>query len=349
MKTRFIIILFPILFLCISCNPDRNNPARTDFANLFPEKTESKCHILHVDFFLGKPYQIDILNNQLIIIDIVDKKLMTLYNIDTKKNIQLFQNGNGPTDLVPPLYISRVTKEGIIGIFQRPTQTYSEYKLSNLLQGNIEPIKAITFKENVDQLVPINDNYYIGCGVLENGSACMFDKTGKSVKTYTNTYPDFINNIKNPSDRYINGQQLISFNNKANTLLFASIFNGYINIFNLEKNNLNNSFEYAPTISPLEKNILNNKEYKPSGEDIIYFDNIYSTQNNFYLLYNGNALNNQSTTESNIFQFNSEGKPIRSINLDKKILDFCVDEKNQKIYGISLSDELDYVIIEIKI
>ena len=46
MKTRFIIILLHILFLCISCNPGRNNPARTDLANLFPEKTESKCHIL---------------------------------------------------------------------------------------------------------------------------------------------------------------------------------------------------------------------------------------------------------------------------------------------------------------
>jgi hypothetical protein len=75
----------------------------------------------------------------------------------------------------------------------------------------------------------------------------------------------------------------------------------------------------------------------------LQYINLYTTDNHIYALYagqKGNELENQSLSQGvSIHVFNWDGTALCTLNLDRIINCFCVDEKNKIIYGIDPTGE----------
>jgi len=331
------------LFTFFSCN----NQDKKDIIDFFPLIQEVESKEIFSDSFFGAPYQIDLVNNNLIICDVIDEKLISIYNTDNDSLvIQLFREGNGPKDLIPPLIIKTYANNNI-SIFQRQTSSFKEYNLSDLSRGEINPLNDIKFDQNIDNIIKINSNIYAGTGLLEQGSIAFFNQEGTIIHS-TNIYPKFVNSIEDISNRFIIGQQQIDYNPISNTLLTASIFTGDIVFFENNNLTLNKTKQYKPKPSPIEYKIKSQGYTKPSNEDYIYFESSYSTNDYFYLLYSGNPMNKNATTENNyILQFDTYGNPTKAYKTNSKIFDFCISTDNTCAYTISLSDDLSYIITKI--
>lgn len=343
MKT---IILFYITF-CIFSLFSCDNQEKKDTIEFFPIIEEVESEVIFSDSFFGAPYQIDLINNYLIICDVIDEKLISIYNADKDSLVtQLFRKGNGPKDLIPPLIIKTYANNNI-SIFQRQTSSFKEYSLSDLSIGEINPFNDIKFDQNIDNLIKIDSNIYAGTGLLKQGSIAFFNQEGTTINS-TNIYPDFINNIEEISNKFILGQQYIDYNPFSNTLLTASIFTGDIAFFDNNNLTLKKTKQYKPKSSPIEYKIKSQGYIKPGNEDYVYFGSCYSTKDYFYLLYSGNPMNKNATTANNyILQFDIYGNPVKAFKTNSKIFDFCISTDNTCAYTISLSDDLSHIITKI--
>lgn len=340
MKTTISFYIILCIFSLFSCN----NQEEKEVIDFFPLIEEIESEVIFSDSFFGAPYQIDLINNYLIICDVMDEKLISIYNTDNDSLVtQLFRKGNGPKDLIPPLIIKTYANNNI-SIFQRQTSSYKEYSLSDLSMGEINPFNDIRFDQNIDNLIKIDSNIYAGIGLLKQGSIAFFNKEGVTINS-TNIYPTFINNIEDISNRFVLGQQHIDYNPNSNTLLTASIFTGDIAFFENNNLTLKETKKYKPKPSPIEYKVKNQGYTKPSNEDYVYFENCYSTNDYFYLLYSGNPMNKNATTANNyILQFDIYGNPVKAFKTNSKIFDFCISADNTCAYTISLSDDLSHII-----
>lgn len=340
MKTTISFYIILCIFSLFSCN----NQEEKEVIDFFPLIEEIESEVIFSDSFFGAPYQIDLINNYLIICDVMDEKLISIYNTDNDSLVtQLFRKGNGPKDLIPPLIIKTYANNNI-SIFQRQTSSYKEYSLSDLSMGEINPFNDIRFDQNIDNLIKIDSNIYAGIGLLKQGSIAFFNKEGVTINS-TNIYPTFINNIEDISNRFVLGQQHIDYNPNSNTLLTASIFTGDIAFFENNNLTLKETKKYKPKPSPIEYKVKNQGYTKPSNEDYVYFENCHSTNDYFYLLYSGNPMNKNATTANNyILQFDIYGNPVKAFKTNSKIFDFCISADNTCAYTISLSDDLSHII-----
>lgn len=343
MKTFIPFFLISYLFFLFSCN----NQEKKDTIDFFPTIQKVELEELFSDSFFGAPYQIDLINNYLIICDVIDEKLINIYNMDNDSLVtQLFRKGNGPKDLIPPLII-KTYGNNTISIFQRQTSSIKEYSLSDLCTGKINSFNDIRFDQNIDNLIKIDSNLYAGTGLLKDESIAFFNREGTTIHS-ANIYPDFISSIENISNRYIIGQQHIDYNPISHTLLTASIFTGDITFFENNGLTLKNTKQYKSKPSPIEYKIKNQGYTKPGNEDYVYFGSSYSTNDYFYLLYSGNPMNKNATTANNyILKFDMYGNPVKAFKTNSKIFDFCISADNTCAYTISLSDDLSYIITKI--
>lgn len=331
------------IYVLFSCS---TNERRISIIEQFPTITEISPLEVPVDSFLGKPYQIVNAGDKLIIADIIDEKLIHIYDLKEQKTVkQLFSKGSGPNDLLLPLYINTVDTS-TINIFQRQNSVYTEYHISNLLQGDLNPITKVTCN-NSDDIKKISNDKFIGNGFFKEGALGVFNNEGVLIKEW-NTYPDFIYKLPNPSSKFLLGQQYFEFNPQTHLLMTASIFTGDIQVFNVnDQLEITKIKEYKTPISSIERRIDNSNEIKPNANDIVYYEDIACTEHFFYILYCGNPMGKKETTENNyILQFDSTGTPIQAIKTNKRIFKFCVSHNDSTIYAIALTEDLSHNIIK---
>jgi hypothetical protein len=310
--------------------------------------------------FSYKPYQISLLNDELLFfVDKINSKLLSIYDLKTQAVLNsVFDVGQGPNELLPGYYINPVEKDSIISILQRSTGLYTEYKLSYLLQNNLNPIKQIQFEGvssgglvgHLERVVKAK-NKYICTGFYDNGSVGIYDENGKLQKI-VDTYPQYISKIDNFERRYLIGQVEVAYNQNSSVLIVGSVFSGEIcfyrfqdSIFdrivyyNLDKDS---RFERRIKSESLNKGIVD--------DDIFHVKNICTTDNFVYVLYFGGEMRKRRDPgEHYIFKFTHEGKAVKCYKINKLLIGICVSNDDKTIYSIALSDNFDYVLAQIDI
>ena len=101
----------------------------------------------------------------------------------------------------------------------------------------------------------------------------------------TNTFPNYLNDIDNPSLRYRLGQGHISSHDDL--LLFASSFTGEINTYKIDSDTITmlNSIT-IDTAKPL-KNQIKNLDFRVHNGTIQHAKEVCATEQYFYVLFNG--------------------------------------------------------------
>lgn len=339
--SRFFSLIIFCLYFFSSCV----NEKQMSIIDHFPIITEVVSMEMPVDSFLGNPYQIIKVRDKLVIADVIDEKLIHIYDLGKQEIVkQIFSKGSGPNDLLLPIYINTIDTN-TISVFQRQSSIYTEYNVSDLLQGNLNPSVRITFPES-DNIKKLSNNLFIGNGLFKDGAMGVYYKDGNLFK-YWDTYPSFINNLSNPSQKFQIGQQYFTVNSLNNFLITASIFTGHIQFFNINNQlEINKIKEFKTSLSSIEQRIENVKDIKLKSEDIVYYEDITSTDSFFYILYCGNSMNKKETKENNyILQFDFKGEPIQALKTNKRIFKFCVSDDDSELYAIALDEDMSHNII----
>ena len=329
----------------ISCNNKKQN-----VKTILDEAKAVSSKVISHDFLLGNPYQIGISNDILLIADSQDDKALILYDI--KNNLFLGHRlgiGQGPNEILPPLLLGKSNETGIFSVFQRRIGKHARYELSDFVEGVIIPKDTLRF-ENADRITQTS-NGYIVAGEYPEGSIRLLDNKGKPLNEI-DIYPQYIHDLKSIADKYIYGQGSIVFNKKSNVLAFAASFTGEALFHHLDDESLSELQSYDFSLSSKLKNHISgtSSTARIGDTDIQYFADIFSTSDYFYLLYSGVPMKDRRTTPfSYIFKFSSKGEFIESYKTDIKLLAMCVANDDTKIYGIGLSQDFDYVLVEVGI
>ena len=344
----FLILVYLLLFL--SCNNKEN---KSD--DLFSKVQNVSCTKISIDFMLGMPNQIGMIDDIIIILDVFEQKALTLYDYKNNHLInRIIGIGQGPNEVIPPFDLSINNDKKTINLLQRQNGIFTQYNIENLIRGNVNPTNE-TNLGNIDKAIETS-NGYISSGFYEDGVIGFHDNKG-IIQKVKNTYPEYLKLSEqvNAYDKYALGQGALSFNNNTRTFVFASFFTGEITFYKLSEDNelIKMSYYDLNKSSELKNRISSSINVKIAETDIVHSEGIYATKDFFYILYLGKTMREKyqdsNIQSSTIFQFDTEGNIINCFKTNKRLYGICVDENNEKIFGISLDDELEYVLVEIDI
>ena len=123
-----------LLYSTISCSEDKRSLDNKE--NIIPVE----CVFFQIDEFVGNPYDIVLRDNLLIYYDRYDGKLLSTF--DLKKNRikeRFLSEGNGPGEVVAPLYMLHFPEKDKLYIYQSNQTTLSIIDIPTLqIQQNID-------------------------------------------------------------------------------------------------------------------------------------------------------------------------------------------------------------------
>lgn len=294
-----------------------------------------------VETFLGNPYQLEFVDNQLIIADDVDGKAILLYDLANDTFARSLAIGQGPNDVSTPIEISVARESGSVFILQRQNGICREYQLSDLLQSPVVSNNAVNLSRS-DRFVKTHDGY-IGSGFYEGGMIQMYSNKGEQLKNI-DIYPLY--KLENASEKYKIFQGHLCFNERMNRLVIAPYFTCSINFYTANGVDLTkvNSFSIGDKV--IEKRIEEDKNNLDIlQEDIIHCTDICSSNHYFYILYSGATMENVNNASNKyILRFDLLGELDDVYKVDSQIRNICVSADDEIIYALLLNKNLDYVV-----
>ena len=297
---------------------------------------------------IGRPYQIDIIKNLLIIADEVDKKALLLYNLADSSSVRVLNIGQGPEEITMPIEILVTNRDSTLYAFQRRTSLCREYDIRKLSEGLVQ-MENETLLEGADRFTILKDGY-VCLGFYEEGIMTTFDQEGQLIK-HVELFPDIP--IKDIGNKYKMFQGYLAFNESTGCLIYAPSFASQILFYN--QNNEGNwikqsSFRIGNGL--LEKRI---KEYNGQldlrGDDIQNCINVYSTDRYFYVLYAGCKMKKteEKPKERYVLRFTSDGSFDRLYKVNPTVQCICVTENDSTLYALMIGSENEYVVGESKL
>jgi hypothetical protein len=329
-----------LLFL-VSCSNDNRD------SKYFLQDTISvSSEEISLDSILGAPYQIGIIDNFLIVSDLVDNKLLSIFDLNRNDMIRRVINvGRGPEEMIAPLYLDISSKNKVLGILQRQTGIYTEHKLADLLEGFVGLSNKINLG-NIERVVQTK-NGYLTEGFYPNDDIGFYSKTGELIKTMS-IFPAYLKSVGNVSDRYRLGQGQIAYNEQSGIFLYASCFTGDICFFSFSNDQLIKIKEYNLD-NKIANRIKNNPgDVKIRPDDLEHAEDIASTSDYFYILYSRETMQNRKNAKSSyILKFDSKGEFTCCYKSDRKFFNICVTENDKMIYTVVLTEDLDYSLAKV--
>ncbi|MCC2599273.1 BF3164 family lipoprotein [Sphingobacterium sp. FBM7-1] len=338
-------VFFSASIILFSCNR-KSHDTKELLNNAIPVQSNE----IAIDFLLGKPTQIAICNDTLVITDNIEEKILAFYDIKNNQFLgRQLQVGQGPDEVIPPLLLSRTNESGLLSVLQRQNGKHMEYDIGNLVNGHLKPSKLLDLGI-ADRIVQTGEGF-VTTGPYEKGSIKVFDNKGDMVKNY-NIYPQYIKDLSERENQYVLGQGHIAYNKGNKVLAFASYFLGEASFYRLSGDSLQLLQRMDLNLSDgLYKRIINSRGVvQITDTDLEYFSDIYATADYFYLLYTGMPRKDKnSVSHSYILKFSPKGNLIDTYKTDRKIHSFCIRDDDEKGYAIALSKDMDYVLVEMNL
>lgn len=341
MKLPLLIVLLSSLLLSCENNDNKKNINSIDDVATHLITGE----VLALNMFLANPYQLEVVDSLLFIMDAVDDLQIAIYDIKNNRLVsRVIKAGQGPGEILLPITMDISLDNSCLNILQRQNGVYCEYNIVDLMNNTISPVNKLNF-ERADGVVEVDDAV-LASGLYEKGMFSVWSKSGELLNTI-NTYPDYIQSIENPMDQYRLNQGYMAYNDEFKVVIFAGSFTGDITFYNFSDNDLTEFETYNFGNERLKKKIEGTGDISISREDIIHCYGINSTADYFYVLYSGETMaNSQNATKSFVIKYDAKGELIDCYQTDMRLLSICVSKENNKLYGVALSEDLDYVIVQ---
>ncbi|WP_373250598.1 BF3164 family lipoprotein, partial [Bacteroides thetaiotaomicron] len=336
-KNTYVIMLFVVIMSCTS--KEVNKSHIVDISSL--KGIELNFIEYPIEPMLGNPYEIEYIEPYLIMDNLVDDKVLLIYNVNNDSYVNTLSVGNGPDDILFPIEIQ--VKDQEVYIMERQSGKCRKYLLSALLHDSVSNFKE-TMLSRSDRMAKTNDAY-IGSGIYDSGMICIFNEESKVLKE-VDIYPDYFDALKDSGRKYKLGQSRLCFNAKHNRLILAPLFLNSINIYSYQHNDLEKVDSLTIGKNLLKKRILENEgNVDIEGTDIYHCVDVCCSKDFFYVLYNGAKMEKKNdNTLMYILKLAMDGTLSKKYNVNSRIRNICVSEDDTKMYAILLNEDLDYVV-----
>jgi hypothetical protein len=330
------------LFVLTVCSEEHSN----DFTR---DSTPISGEFIEVDGLLGRPSNLIYIDGFLLMEDVYDGKALTLLDVETGRIVnRLLSVGGGPDEVLPgsgrmsysqenrELYRFQIQSGDFytyaVPAFGRAEEWIPERKSSVRLADR--PANAVAMSEAL-----------VGIGPFEDGRYHVYDKNGTFVSA-AGSYP-FEGEKIDYIPRFFLYQGYFCAQPGGNRFAQGCSYSDHLEFYEIENG-----------IRPIKQYGSTDVRASFGDNRIILDDNCllgykgsYATESYCYMLYSGRTYaenRRQKMWAKYIFVFDWNGRFVRSFVADKLIYSFCVDEKNEVIYGIGMHKE-EYALMKFKI
>jgi hypothetical protein len=339
MKTvKKVAFFIAVLFVPVSCNKGK---AGLDYRqNVIPVKGE----FLPMDELIKAPYDIVPVGTRLIYYDYYDGKMISAYDLENGR----FEGrhvpvGNGPGEAIPPLYIFPFPQKDRIYAYQRNTATLSVFSVPDFRMLGSTPFASSTPWRPL-RMAKTRD-YYIDETIYNKGRFGIYNRKGELLQT-GGTYP-FRGEEMERTPAFILYQGNFCACPEGNYFASGSSFCDHIAFYEASETGITLLKEYAshdvkaayPNQLVVEKDCT------------VGYTCAYGTASYCYMLFSGKtyAENGQRAEGGNyIIVFDWQGTYVKTLEADREIRNFCVDEPGRTIYATALGDDGEYGIMKFK-
>lgn len=300
------------------------------------------------DSSLLSPHKIWVQDSLLIIFDspVEDNKFFKFYSLNTLQMLHSFGTiGRGPSEYLTPRILWNTEYSFLILEKLKYSILYTD---SLLHHPYYQPVKHYIQSGPIaiSEAYVLNDSLlFIHSEMSDEQFSINNTLNGNYVIKYTN-YPHCISNKLTDFISNSNVYKAI-YLLKPNTKDTLAIIYRHFPVIDIIAMNdmsirriqfpINNKVNQVKILDKLNAHIENKIEY---------YTNYYYSEKYFYILYNAiSKENTQNYSKSfEIHKFDWQGNLIVRYKSDRYIDKFCVDEKNRKIYAVSIEDNANYSI-----
>ena len=304
-------IICAILFSGCKSSKTANNLTSIES---YPAQTLS-LQKLPIASFIGRPAQILIKDSLYLINDVVGQKALLIYNWKQQREIgRYLYVGNGPNEIILPVDFNIFGDT--LAVFQRSNSTYKLFDLKRMIStDSLLASRRVEFDIRTDRAVATPEKFIASGYFDSNNTIRIYDKQGHVI-----------------------------METNDDLLLFASSFTGEINTYKIDSDTITmlNSIT-IDTAKPL-KNQIKNLDFRVHNGTIQHAKEVCATEQYFYVLFNGTAMNDKNVSHNHILKINHAGQLVASYKIKPAARCFAVSDNDRDIHIIALSENLEYVI-----
>lgn len=334
------ILIFFLLFT--ACKNQKENL-------FFQEEIDVKIQFIK-EIFVGIPLEMEKYKNNLYVSDFRGDSLLWCFDVENfNKCKRMLPKGEGPNEFLSPIQYF-VTDSSLI-VHNRWHYSAQKFEYSSKNFSIVPNNDRIKLSTDIDMIFPLSGNKYVASGRFNDCRFVIMDELGKIISKCGNyptygkeedSYPNF--------PKFMFHQSMFGYNRSEN--LLTSVTSHVLDIWSFIGDSL--LLKKRVLLSPYEYEYKDGKDWAsalPKDWVEIGTKRIYTTEKNIYVLYSPNTremkYRRKDILNSEIWIFDWYGNPIRKIKVDQKLICFCVDEKEHKIFCIMNSPEPSIGVIPI--
>ena len=345
------ILFFILIALISSCKHKQFNDSDFFSTQDFVETQRLTGKEVKFDKPLLRPVRIDLVDSTLVFQNINTDKHFQKYNINTRKLINYcIKFGSGPEEMLYPKGIQIIDSIiWICDVSRRKMYAYQKYDFCN--NPSPKSIQTINFSEQFNQVKWLDDTF-VSTVLSPNKQRLSFYQMDGSLLKSSGNFPEFgekltqIETIEsflcNISVSPQNGRICLSYN-RTDLIEFYDSSGEFIK-------RIHGPDHFFPLVVEEKKgNGVGIRSIDGKTRDA-YFSPVV-TKDHIFLLYSGRFFDSKNMDGlylvNQILVFDWNGKPLKRYLLDVAIFWFTLDEKQNKIYG--LTDSPDYRVFEFQL
>ncbi|MDR2680080.1 MAG: TolB-like 6-bladed beta-propeller domain-containing protein [Tannerella sp.] len=338
-KDAVLVFLATVTLAVVSCG---NGKAGLDYRrNTIPVKGE----FLRMDELIKAPYDMVTVGTWLVYSDYFEGKMVSVYDLANNRFAdRRVSVGNGPGEAVPPMYLLSFPLKDRLYAYQRNTATLNTFSVPDFRM-----LSSMTFASSTPWrpfLIVKTKDYFIGETVYDKGRFGVYSSKGELLQT-GGKYP-FRGEEMERAAAFIMYQGHSCASPAGNYFASGSLFCDHIAFYEAGENGIALLKEHASH----DVKASYSNQLVVDDDCTVGFTAAYGTASYCYMLFSGRtyAENGQNSDGGRyIIVFDWQGNHVRTLETDREIRTFCVDEPNRAIYATALGDDGEYGIMKFKL
>ena len=332
-------IVSSLLVLLGSCSQSiSDNEARRDNFRSYQAISPS-VRTQEENVFLGRPSQIDIIGDWLVIADEYDGYLTTWVSKDLQTIKRMIPKGLGPGEFFGIIDFFPSADEKHVVINHRDANHFLIYQTADVVNGRLNnPIRIDSIITKGINTVPFGNNYVIAEAKSDMKLFTLVNNKGEE-KARFGDYPGAISNGFNASNDYLWMliQTLITSNSEKNIVVGAGYMSDLLCFYHVDEVGhatlINQYRTYDTDLNVKSSEYGASAQYNENTMDA--YRTLYPTKNYLFALYRGYLMKDRKDNPHSYIQvFDWDGNFIKGYKLEIRLTGIAVDEEKGIAYGL---------------
>lgn len=326
-----------LMLLLVSCDKSNVNPIY-EFENY--EKLESEFVIISNDsIFLGRPYSLSLIKDNIVMYDFYDQKMLTWYSLTDNKTKHNVSMGNGPGEFIPPLYIFSLGDDKV-KLYERSNGTFYTYEWSDVYNDNLKnPISVDRLKIFGENAVPCGQNYLLNDMQDDLNLFSLISPDGDVISRF-GRYPGELNENMDSKSLGFLTQCLVGVDNLGERMVAAGYMSDMLSFYKKVGDEFVLYKEYFTKNADIDiQKDASGWHTRPNENTLNTYLSLCFSKDKLFALYWGTK-EGEKAEKSYIQVFDLDGCFIKGFVVPECLKTIAVNETGELLYGISFEDEI---------